>query len=288
MEFVDILQEYRIPFETEGRYSREGWIQFQCPYCFGGTDPDKPYMGYNIAYRYVNCWRCGNHRLADTIARLTNMPIREAIKLAGSFERLRTDKLKPTGTLKLPKGVNQMTLAHKNYLKERRYNPKELEKLWHLQGIGPGGKLSWRLFIPISLNGQTVSWTTRAIGNHKLRYVSAGLEEESVPHKSILYGEEFVRHAIIVCEGPADVWRIGPGAVCTFGSEITPSQLERIARYPIRYLCFDNEPQAQRMARRYVDELSAFDGKSANIVLDAPDPGEASRREILKVRSLLD
>lgn len=289
MELIDILQEYRIPHETEGRYSREGWIQLNCPFCFGGSDPDKLYLGYNIAGKYFNCWRCGNHRIVETILRLTNAPLGEVVKLTRQLDHERVERIKRQGRLELPKRVLPMTKAHRNYLEDRRFNPVRIEKLWNIQGIGVASKLAWRLFIPITMNGETVSWTTRTISDSRLpRYISASLDQESVPHKTLLYGEEFTRRAVVVCEGPMDVWRIGPGAVCTFGVELTSEQIERISRYPVRYFCFDNEPAAQRMARRYVDELSVFDGRTSNIVLDAKDPGEAPRKEIMAVRKLLD
>ena len=139
-----------------------------------------------------------------------------------------------------------MSRAHKRYLRERGFNPKEIHQLWLIGGIGLAAKLAWRLFIPFIFDGKPVSWTTRAIGvSKRQKYISASPEQETVPHSELLYGEDYCRHSVVVCEGPLDAWAIGPGAVAVCGLVVTDAQVDRIAAYPVRAVCFDAEPAAR-------------------------------------------
>src|SRR5688572_4303089 len=92
--FADVLTQYSVAYQTEGRYSRPGWVQFACPFCSGGSDPSKLYCGYNTAYGYVNCWRCGKHSVVDTIAKLAGVNLAQAKALAADIPRSRTDQEK--------------------------------------------------------------------------------------------------------------------------------------------------------------------------------------------------
>jgi len=286
MKFEEILKEYNIPIAPMSHHhARVGWINFDCPFC--GRDSHKYHMGYSVTDKFVTCWRCGSHRLIDTIIELTNFSYKEAKKLLGSLEiETPEKKIKKQSKLVIPKGVEKLKLVHKEYLLDRGFNWKEIEHLWKIFGISVAPRLAWRIFIPIYYHGEIVSWTTRSISkNPKItRYISASENEELIHHKHLLYGEDFARHAIIVVEGVFDVWRIGPGAVATLGSGYSNEQLERIAKYPVRAICFDSEKEAQKRARKLVNDLSVFKGDIFNIVLDANDPGEASKKEIKQIR----
>ena len=249
MTFKDLLKQYHIPSAPEGHHHcREGWIQIDCPFC--AKDSHKWHMGYSLEDRFVNCWRCGSHPLLNTLLEL-GIPSKEAYLFTKEKIIKPLKKRIITSKLKIPKGVGELLPAHKHYLKERGFHWKRLQKIWHIQGIGIASNLSWRIFIPIYSQDKMVSWTTRSISNseHITRYISAPLEEESIPHKSLLYGEEYAQHNIIIVEGPTDVWRIGPGAAATLGLNYTQAQINRMLKYSIRAICFDNQLVAQNKAK---------------------------------------
>jgi hypothetical protein len=106
--------------------------------------------------------------------------------------------------------------------------------------------------------------------------------------KDLLYGEDYCRDAIVVTEGPTDAWRIGPGAVATFGLAYSRAQVLRISRYPLRVICFDSEPEAQRQARRMRDELTAFPGETVIVRLDSKDAASAKPKEVRQLREFLE
>jgi DNA primase len=176
------------------------------------------------------------------------------------------------------------------YLSKRGFDYKEIQWLWQIKGIGIAErKLMWRLFIPVLHNNEVVSWTTRSIrDNTKYKYISAGPEQELLPHKNILYGSDYARHTVIIVEGPLDVWRIGPGAVATFGTAFTKQQVLALLKYPRRVVCYDNEKEAQDQALKLCDALGVFGGETLNVTLESKDPDEAKPKEIKRLRKFLE
>lgn len=265
--FKSVLAEFNIQIAPHNHHhSRPGWIQFDCPFCGEGTR--KYHMGYRESGRYVNCWRCGRHDLVTTLVNLGCKTRGLAVGIVRDLPRKRVSVNRISGDLKVPKGVAPMGAAHRKYLKRRRYRSKDVERLWGVQGIGLASRLSWSLYIPIYLNGQQVSWTTRAIGEHDgPKYVSAAPEEEMKHHKDLLYGEDYVRDTVVIVEGPFDVWRFGPGAVATLGTGWSEEQLYRLSKYRNRVVCYDPEVEAQAKARALINSLMAFDGDTYSIVI---------------------
>jgi hypothetical protein len=176
--------------------------------------------------------------------------------------------------------------AHAAYLRGRGFDPDHIQNLWKIRCIGPGFRLAWRIFIPILYGGEPVSWTTRTIGDRNpRRYIGAKPHEEAVPAKSLLYGEDFARHAVVVTEGPTKAWAVGPGAVAVMGTGYTRAQVRRIAKYPVRAILFDGEPVAQRVAAKLVNELECFPGVTANVRLESASQADrADRAEIRELR----
>lgn len=285
---VDILDKHSIPYRTSGPHTRAGWVQFQCVFCGGGRTRDKPYMGWNSRGNYCSCWQCGPHSTLDVIRAITGLPWNECKELAGGMgEPGLRDLPRAPGKLVIPNGVGPLLEGHRNYLAGRGLDPNKCEQLWGVQGIGLAIRLQWRLFLPIHYRGKVVSWTTRSVSdNAPLRYVSAGQEEESINHRTLLYGEDHCRHSIIVMEGPLDVINVGPGAAGTFGLVFTKAQIRKMAKYPRRAVCFDNEPEAQEKAKELCRLLEPFHGRTERVVLDAPDPGSASKDEVKRLRRI--
>lgn len=289
MKFEDLMDKLSIEYRTEGHeHCRPGWIQIDCPFCTKGMSHWR--MGYNIAFGHMNCWLCGKYSLFQVVQEYTELSGREVSALIRGLSVQRVqDKEKVVGKYTVPFDLCSLQNEHKKYLIERKFKPSELCKLWNIEGIESANwKYQNRIFIPIHRNGKSVSWTARSIEKEaRLRYVSARKEEETYFHKSLLYGEDYARGGIIIHEGPTDVWRTGPGAVCTFGTDYTVAQLEKMAKYPIRVVCFDSLPDAQRKAKQLVAALNVFEGKTYNVLLDAKDPGEASPKETRQLRRLI-
>ena len=286
----ELLRQLKIETAEAGQHehAREGWIQIDCPWCRSGTFR----LGINLKNAYSNCWLCGSHTLFDTLhtACKTNIDKRELTKALKGIPRDYTPQRRHTGSLSLPSGVVPLQTAHLSYLKERKLEPQAVSRRWKIQGISHlGGQLSWRLFIPIHRHGKIVSWTTRAIGDKTPRYLTARPDQESISAKHLLYGNDAVTSCtVIVHEGPVDVWSTGPGSVATLGASYTYHQLASIANYPQRYICFDNEPEAQKRAKKLCNDLSVVAGITKNILLETgKDSAEIDTEELKQLKSLL-
>ncbi len=283
MTIQEILRDHGIEFASAGEHhhARTDWLAIKdCPFC-GSSGY---HLGFNIRRNYFNCWKCRGHRIADTLLRL-GVPEVIAIAFSGDRELLPREIEKERIKLVEPRGRGPLLQPHKDYLRRRGIAPERLG-IWDLEGIGrDGGKLSWRIYIPITFQGRRRSWTTRAIGeNVEPRYISASPEEESINHKHILYGLDHVLHSVIVVEGPADAWNVGAGAVATFGVGFSNHQTLLLSKIPYRLICFDNSLDAQKRARNLASDLSVFPGKTGVVQLDAEDPGSASLHEVNLLR----
>lgn len=285
MKFAQILSDHNISYITEGsHHCREGWLQVDCPFCERGSK--KWHMGYSLEGNYVNCYRCGSHTLLSTLMEMTGLDYGECKKLLDDISVVITKEEKPRGHLILPDRLSEYLYGpHRMYLHDRGCNVRLLEKLWKIQCIGIASRLAWRIFIPIIYKGETVSWSTRSISKNACsRYINAKADQEAMPIKSLLYGEDFIRDTAIIVEGFFSAWRIGPGAVATMGAVVTQIQLDKLIKYPVRVVCFDNDETGQTRARKLCDDLGSFPGETYNVVLDAPDPAEANEKDIKKLR----
>jgi len=289
MTFTEILDEYEIETAPEGHHhSRQGWVQFDCPKC--GKDSGKFHMGYSLDGGYCNCWSCGFADIVGVLQELTDLPFHKIKELLKDIDVEYVDVVRVKGKLTLPKGIKPLSelKQHKKYLKERRFKWQKLDRLWNIQGLEIASDYAWRLFIPIIYHGEVVSWTTRTISSDPTitRYLSSPPEKEAINHKELLYGEDYARQAIVIVEGPTDVWRIGPGAVATMGVGYSQAQVNRMLRFPIRAICFDSEPTAQKRAKELRNALLGLGGDTCNIVLETgKDAGDASWKEVRDIRN---
>lgn len=289
MDLPELLRELGVEHRLHGEHHHvsQGWVGMDCPRCSPGTGRFR--LGYRLdrASGWCSCWSCGPVHLAWALACLSHKQRRD---VEGMLLEHRISggapAEKPQGKLVLPGNRGPLRKAHRDYLEGRGFDPDELVDLWGLEGIGTDHRYPWSIFIPASLDFQTVSWTTRALcpGSSGRRYKSAAQGEQKVPLKHLLYGEDMARNAVIVVEGPADAWAIGPGAVAICGLPVTTEQIAKILRYPLRVVAFDAEDAAQRAADALTAQLCLLPGETHNLLFSGKDPASSPRSEILRVR----
>lgn len=294
MNIIEALQELEITYWEDGHeHCRQGWVQIDCPDC--SPDWGHARLGINIQGLYCNCYYCGPKYLKsvlyDALPPGASYSESQEIlsQLSAEYETAESDpRLKRS--LVLPNGIGEMHQAHTNYLISRGFTYHDLDilqRLWQMQGITLSVNLSWRIFIPIHYKGEVVSWTTRSISEVG-RYRSASADQERIPHKELLYGEDYARHSILVFEGIIDVWKIGPGAVATFGTGFSRHQVLKLSKYPKRMICFDAEIEAQKRAGDLADQLESFPGETSVIELQTgKDAASCSNKEVKQLKKLL-
>lgn len=283
MTVVDFLRSHNVPHKTSGdHHCRRGWIQIQCPYC----DSGKWHLGWNLRGNYFHCWKCAWHPTVETFQLLTNASIEEIKTTVKAVDNsMPQPAAQPAKKLVIPTGVGPLLPAHKTYLRNRKFNPNELEQVWKIGGIGIAANISWSIYIPVFNPkwDRQLSWTCRRLGDTGPRYISA---DEGTPLKTLLYGPVNGSNSVIVVEGPTDVWSVGIGAVCTFGTAYTSSQLLKLSKYPVRVVCFDKD--ARKESDRLCRDLEVFPGETYQVSLESgTDPASADREEIIELRKFI-
>ena len=292
MDVQSALRELRIPIAPDDHHhSTRRFVNIDCPHC--SPDSNKYRLGISLTGEYANCWTCGRHSVVESLVVIVGASRRGVVlDLFRSItpEQPR-ERVVSSNRLVLPRGVEDIRAQHRRYLERRGYDVQKLVNLWGIRGIGVTPPLSWRVFIPIMQHGRMVSWTTRSICDDvERRYWTAKESESIVSRNDLLYGEDYCRHGVIICEGPLDVWKVGPSAVASLGTSFSQSQLRRLKKYSRRVIVFDSDDEAQRRALKLWDVLDSpnANGQTINVVLDSKDPGSATKREIQKLRKLID
>ncbi len=107
--------------------------------------------------------------------------------------------------------------------------------------------------------------------------------------KSVLYNlDNATGRRVCLVEGPADVWRMGDGFVCSFGTDVTQAQVRLLSRYKEVFIMFDPEPEARIKARKVAEELSILGGGTDVWLVDMEeyrcDPGDLTEEQAQKLR----
>lgn len=150
------------------------------------------------------------------------------------------------------------------------------------------------------MNGKIVSWTGRSILSHAKqkelnipRYKNLSIEESVIDPKSILYNLDNCKKEIgVLTEGAFDVMRMGDDFFCSFGTELTQSQIAMIKnRFKKVFIMFDNEKEAQEKARKFGLQISSI-GVEVELVdaygdFGKNDGGELSPEEVKIIRAEL-
>ncbi len=290
MTFPELCRELGVDFRSPGEHHHvsENFFGLDCSGCSPNSKKFK--LGYNAVGRYATCWTCGYRNLAWELHQASQRPYYEVVLLSKGLQGCKTvGVLKKAGKYDPPHCLHltqDYVRPHREYLRGRGLDPIYIIEKWKVRATDGSCNPTWRLLIPIISNGLEVSWTTRAIhDDNQPRYVSARPEQELCPHKTLLYGHDYVRGACVVVEGPIDAWAIGPGAVATFGTNVTREQVLELSKIPTRAIVFDEEPAAQRAADKLCSLLESFPGMTYKVRLETgSDPGDASKKEIQEIR----
>ena len=294
MNFVKLFNDYNVEYDTR---VNKGWTNVTCPFC-----DDKTFNGgFNNAGDYYHCWKCGRHNFKQALARTVNIPFNEVDILieqyAGRNSVLNTLNKKQAKATKLTLPTDTFTPAERKYLKERNFSPKLLHEKYKIVGGGITGSWKYRIIIPLVLNGKIVSWTARTIlskqQQQKLkipRYKNLSIKQSVVDPKSILYNLDHCEDKIaVLTEGAFDVIRMGDGFFCSFGTELTQSQISMIKqRFEKVFIMFDNEEEAQAKARKFGLQIASI-GVEVELVdcygdFNKNDAGELNEKEVQIIR----
>ena len=283
MDIIRLFTDHHIQFWTTGPNVGKNYVNIRCMFCQDISN----HLGFNLQKEYFTCWRCGPHPIKKVLSKLLRLEedqVYQVIQQYGGRRQSRVLEDEPVRIgihkFKLPGGTEPMTERHRKYLLKRNFDPERLEREWGLLGTGPVSLLDdidykHRIIIPIEWDGKVVSFQSRDITNkHPKRYIVCPKPREIIHHKSILYGKQREWKSIGICvEGVTDVWRLGPLAFATFGTEYMLAQTTKIIKNFKRvFVLYDDEPKAQEKAEKLVKDLKGYI-KAERITISG-DPGD--------------
>lgn len=280
---IKFLTDYNVKYSTEHHHCKPGNINIHCPFC---TGKDNFHLGiFPEGNSY--CWRCGKHTLKELVKQIT-----QAQYINPIIVKYLTDEAHPilkispkvevqNNKIELPYGTIKMGDRHRKYLESRNFIPEQLEQEWDLQGTGIFGLYRNRIIAPIYFKNVLVSYQGRDITNiSSLRYKACAKRDEIIQHKHTLYAIDKVKgDSLVVVEGITDVWRLGAGAVSTFGIEWTDEQLYLLSQFKKIFIWYDNQEQATKQAEKLAYELAIM--SEVNIVegVKGKDPAELEQAQ---------
>jgi len=244
----------------------------------------------------MNCWRCGTTGTAiKLIMKLERIGLQQALAKIASQTSHRKDITQKWSTLVSERRISYMSIelpkesqntlldAHRSFLEERRFDPDRIFSKYDLRCVQHSVKWKHRLIIPIKRHSKLVSWTSRDVtGESHLKYKTASNEESIVPAKETLYNLDSVKDTVIITEGPLDVWRIGDGAVCTYGTQYTKTQLLLLSKMRRAFVLFDSD--AENPAKNLGADLGLFVNQTEILFLEQGDPADMSEDDVHHLR----
>ena len=303
IDFARLFQDYHVPYSREGKNVAPGHINIQCPCC---DDPSN-HGGFNVFTGKYACWRCKGAHPSIVLSRVLHVNAEDVASILREYSDgalipafQREELAPPRSTPFVPPG-GPLNKHHIDYLQGRNFRASLLQEEHHILGTGPsceweGHDFRLRIIIPIyTPQGDLVNFQGRDItGKQELRYKGCPIKEAVIHHKKLLYGAEQCRdmQRIVVCEGVFDQWRLGRGAVATFGTSLKAEQLAMLSLWPEIVFLFDPEPEAQAHARQYAHDLAAcgrqveiacadFGRDAGGNVIDPGDLNPADAKEIM-------
>lgn len=277
---TEFCKDHKIPFQI-----KRTWVQIDtCPFC-GKMDYK---AAFSITAESFNCWACKKTTAVEAVSALllcSEMEAKEIIwGYRGSVDKklfLVNEKRKNTSKVILP-SKDELLPIHRKYIENRNFDPDEIIREWGVTGTGPCPdppfhKWKFRLVFPIFLNRKLVSFQARDVtGKSDIRYMGATIEQSVYHYKNLLYGQEYCSEEILgVVEGIFDLYRMGKGFVCTFGTSLTSAQLYLMARHhkKVMFLFDPDDERAEKKMKKYCLILKSMGVRASSVKWGGGDPG---------------
>ena len=269
VDYESICKQLDIPYWTSGKNNVEGCLTIHCP-CCPDNDPDPSRHGnLNPADGSYSCWRCKGSHPSVVIARAAHISVQAASDLIRKYTTgvasVKREEVKMANSITLPGSYTPLDI-HRNYLEGRGFDVGELKFYHGIKFTGMMEKwegMNWqfRVIIPVfDRRNNLVSFQGRDVTGKQDRYLFPPKEKQVKDCKTLLYGAELCgkKDSLLVVEGVMDAWKLGAGAVCTFGSSVTQEQVLEMSHWRRVFLAFDNEPAAVQHARDVAKQLSSL------------------------------
>lgn len=294
-DVISFFHEYDVSFTTSGKNIGSMWVGLdECPFC--GVRGH--HFGVNLQTKSFHCWGCGERGIAHKwVGQLLGLSYKEAIKVINKYlsDKIEFDIREVGNEVIIPSNLTEVKGSVKKYLRNRKFNPEYLIEKYHLKQTNPTSlislnghrsKFGFRIFIPIYMNRELVSYTCRDwTGEQKERYKHPFLEACKIPASSTLYNMDTVkRRRCLILEGPTDVWRMGDECISIQGIEYTKEQIRYLSDMKLEKTVIMFDAGKEEQARKLANVLTHFVPTVQVASLPSGDPGELSDMDAVKIK----
>ena len=284
-DVLSYLQSRNISYRHSGDNVSSGWVGISCLYCIDHSN----HLGINLKTKAFSCFKCAETgsavKLVQTIEGISS--IKEVLKIIREFtggeyvpkEKHYQSKVKyPPGTTKT------LSERHLDFLEKRGFAPTVVLEQYDLHATGPIGDFKHRIIIPVYMKDRIMSFVGRDItGRAEIKYRNSSDEYSIKDVKSCLYNiDSVLGNSAVIVEGIFDAWRIGDGAVATFGTKYTHEQLRLLRGLKRAFILYDAD--AIPLAYKLAHDLSSIVPQVEVLELDEGDPDNLSAEDVRSLR----
>jgi len=285
VDLARLFDSYNVDYTTTDR----GWLQLTCPFCHDTAQ----HLGWSG--KVFSCYHCGRLDRTDTLAAVLGLSPAQVAhtlrNLRGStsapLPRFDDAQRKParSAPVILPYGAKPLNARHQHYLRQRGFDPAALARDWGLLGTWALGPCPYRIIIPVVQGGRLACWQARDITDKsEKKYLSCPDAEATTPVKSCLYGLDqavggHAGRSVVVVEGPTKVWRLGVGAVATFGAMVTDEQVRLLRVFGHVYILLDEDEAGQAGAAALAARVAVLGHPVEVITTGHKDVGDLTPAE---------
>lgn len=287
-DILKYLDSRSIPYSYSGNNVSSGWIGINCQFCLDHSN----HLGINLRSKAFSCFKCAEKGNAvKLVCAIDGCSVPTALSTMKEFgdgtfvprEKHYQSKVKfPMGTTKMFSG------AAISFLESRRYDAEAVITKYDLYLTGPLSDYKHRIIIPVFVNNRIVSFTGRDItGQSGSKYRNSSEQYSIRDVKQCLYNMDHVyRNRAVVVEGIFDAWRIGDGAVATFGTKYTREQLRLLKGLKQVFVLYDSD--AYSIAEKLAYDLTAFVPQVEILKLSEGDPDNLTDDDVRALRKDLN
>lgn len=261
MDWHTLLDDHHIHYVTRGPNTRRGEISVRCPFC--GEDDPSEHLGIVLDREAWGCHRNAQHRgkaphrLIQALLGCSGAQAKLVVAQYGSADPEALDglmdpfglpvKAEPLGPIVMPEEFTTISYDGPTkrfywYLTYRGFKPPmEVIERYQLKCCTTG-RWKDRIIIPIFKDGELVAWTGRSLQKpiNAPRYLSTS---EAI--KTVIFNEDALAAGgkiLFITEGPFDALKVdfyghklGALATATFGTSITPNQINSLRKAQRRF-----------------------------------------------------
>lgn len=317
MDWEAFFKDHSVDYVTRGPNVGRNNININCPFC---ADDPSHHMGISMIEKGWGCLRCHTAGVNPTklLRALLGCSYNQAKIVVQQYSAVDPDSLDEVAKLLLGDKADKKqrkrrklhmpqefrsikskgsTARFYHYLYNRGfYNVDKLVKMYDLH-CATTGKWKDRIIIPIYINNELVSWTTRALGKtiDAPRYMALSEEDGGLINVfHTLMNWDYISKGgdlLIIVEGPFDAMKLdfyaykyNACATCTFGTAMSNEQSMIIASMAKRFkkavLLYD-EGAAQAIFEAQ-DKLMHTNVECGFLPNNVEDPGAMSKKQVLK------